>query len=406
MNAVNPEILILKSFIQNPETYKLYYQYINLTDIDLPELKQLFKELEEYYNHNEKVTLEAFYLHLKAKLNLNDVHKDLFQQTHKAQVPENFQEILTNYKTRSLAKQLALLSFNVHEGRKQKEDILDFIGKFDNAAIEPEEPFVNQGLHELYEQHVLKPGLRWRLPTLNRMLGSLRQGDFGFIFARPESGKTTFLSSEVSYFAEQTQQPILWCNNEEDGKKVKLRIIQATLVVTQEDLFRNLQENDRRYKEITGDRVKILDSANIHRSEVERLCDQLQPACVVFDQLDKIKGFHNEREDLRLGSIYVWAREIAKEYCPVIGVTQANGEGEGKRWLTMDYVSSAKTAKQAEADWILGIGKSNEEGMDYVRHLHLSKNKLSGDPDTDPNLRHGKMDCLIVPQIARYKDIQ
>jgi hypothetical protein len=36
--------------------------------------------------------------------------------------------------------------------------------------------------------------------------------------------------------------------------------------------------------------------------------------------------------------------------------------------------------------------------------LHLSKNKLSGDEDTLPELRHGRMECLIVPEVARYRD--
>ena len=64
--------------------------------------------------------------------------------------------------------------------------------------------------------------------------------------------------------------------------------------------------------------------------------------------LDKIKGFNSDRDDLKLGFIYQWARELAKQYCPVIGVSQADGTGEGKKWLTMDNVSGAKTSKQAK----------------------------------------------------------
>jgi len=80
--------------------------------------------------------------------------------------------------------------------------------------------------------------------------------------------------------------------------------------------------------------------------------------------------------------------------------------GEGKRWLTMENVANAKTAKQAEADWILGIGKTHDTALEYVRHFHLSKNKLSGDADTEPEMRHGKADVLIKPLIARYEDME
>lgn len=92
-------------------------------------------------------------------------------------------------------------------------------------------------------------------------------------------------------------------------------------------------------------------------------------------------------------------------YCPVIGVSQSDVSGEGKKWLTMDNVANAKTSKQAEADWILGIGTTHDPGFEYVRYLHASKNKLSGDEDSDPTLRHGRVEVLIKPDIARYSDL-
>jgi hypothetical protein len=72
----------------------------------------------------------------------------------------------------------------------------------------------------------------------------------------------------------------------------------------------------------------------------------------------------------------------------------------------MDDVDSSKTAKQGEADWILGIGKAHQEGLENIRHLHLSKNKLFGDENTNPSLRHGKRDVLLFANIARYGDLK
>jgi hypothetical protein len=68
-------------------------------------------------------------------------------------------------------------------------------------------------------------------------------------------------------------------------------------------------------------------------------------------------------------------------------------------------VSNAKTAKQAEADWILGIGNTHNVLEEYQRHLHLCKNKVAGDADTDPNQRHGRATVSILPDIARYGDL-
>jgi len=219
------------------------------------------------------------------------------------------------------------------------------------------------------------------------------------------TGKTTFLASEVTNFAEQTGKPILWFNNEEGGAKVKTRIYQASLGITLAQLYSDRKGNHKEYLKRTDGRIKLFDNASINKRQVEQIVKELKPALIIFDQIDKIKGFDADREDLRLGSIYIWARELAKMYCPVIGVCQSDVSGEGKKWLTMDNVANAKTSKQAEADWILGIGTTHDPGFEYVRYLHASKNKLSGDEDSDPTLRHGRVEVLIKPDIARYSDL-
>ena len=71
----------------------------------------------------------------------------------------------------------------------------------------------------------------------------------------------------------------------------------------------------------------------------------------------------------------------------------------------MEHVANAKTSKQAEADWILGIGKTHTQELEMVRYLNISKNKLFGDTDSLPELKHGRFECLINPTIARYEDI-
>lgn len=72
--------------------------------------------------------------------------------------------------------------------------------------------------------------------------------------------------------------------------------------------------------------------------------------------------------------------------------------------MNMGNVANAKTAKQAEADWILGIGMSYLDPPN-VRGFSICKNKLVGGPETVPLLRHGRFEVLIEPEIARYRDI-
>ena len=160
------------------------------------------------------------------------------------------------------------------------------------------------------------------------------------------TGKTTFLTSEVSYMASQLKPgmgPILHFNNEEQGNKVKLRYFQATLGLTLTELMSNREVNQQKYlKETNEGQIQIYDNAEIHRNRVDAICANLRPSLIIFDQLDKIKGFAADREDLRLGAIYIWARELAKKYCPVIGICQADGTAEGVKYLTMDHAANAK----------------------------------------------------------------
>ena len=255
-----------------------------------------------------------------------------------------------------LLRELSLLAYDAAEGRKPLSDVSTFLKQLEepeDVSDHKDYEFVTDDLEVLANERLSQPGLRWRMRTLNESLGSLRKGNFGFVFARPETGKTTFLASEVSYMATQIPTeagPVLWFNNEQVGSEVMLRIYQSTLGVDNVQLFRDLPGNRKKYHDITGGKIKLIDQASITWKQIEKICEKYQPSLVVFDQIDKIKGFDADREDLRLGAIYIWARELAKTYCPVIGVCQADGSGEGQRWLTMANVANAKTSKQAEAD--------------------------------------------------------
>ena len=314
--------------------------------------------------------------------------------------------MLEEHRRRSLAGQVAITALDVESGKKSTKDLLDLFNEFEHQEVEINEAVpVEMNLEKLYETQISTPGLRWRVNWLNKSLGSLRKGDFGFIFARPETGKTTFLASEITHMVTQTEGEVLWFNNEEQGNKVAIRVYQAALGFTTQDLFRDSEYNQKRYETLTGNRIKILDFEDSSgKARIESILKQSNPALIIFDQIDKIRGFKGDRNDLELKQIYQWAREIAKTYAPVIAVSQASGEAEGKLFLTMDMVDGSKTAKQGEADWILGIGKE-QDNTSRTRYFNISKNKLIGDKDTSPDLRHGSTQVLIKPEVARYEDI-
>lgn len=403
------KILLIKEYKER------YQKYLSLHK-DNKEIVCILQTIELLYNNfPEKLEFSVdelelfFFTNIVIKPSEVELYKAIFTDLKGITLSDEIiRDSLLTLKQKAIAEELARTSFEVVTGQRSIDDIRRVYEQFDNIQVDerinPEDLFITDDLEVLYNETIKSPGLRWRLNTLNRMLGSLRKGDFGFIFARPETGKTTFLASEVSFFSTQTSGAILWFNNEEQGNKVIIRCYQAALGLQHHELMSDRTGNQQKYREVTGGNIQIFDSASIHKSRVEELCRQFTPALVLFDQIDKLKGFNDDREDLRLGQIYIWAREIAKQYCPVIGICQAAGTAEGKKWLNMDDVSNAKTSKQAEADFIIGIGKSHDSDLEYVRHLSICKNKLTGDMDTLPELRHGKADVIIQPEIARYRD--
>ena len=285
------------------------------------------------------------------------------------------------------------------------EPMLNAYKKEIGASVEKDDVFVKPSLDYL-SGVVASGGLRWRLKELNVALGPIRKGDFIIVAARPETGKTTFTASEASYMMTQLQpdEHVIWINNEEASNKVMMRVIQSYNQVTSSELLGDPATHEAKFIAGGGQRFLILDDDSGIKSvaKIAMLFKEYKPGLIIFDQLDKVHGFKQDREDLRIGQLYEWARDVAKEYCPVIAISQVDGTGEGEKWIQMNQLRGSKTDKIGEADAIVTIGKSNEPGMDLQRFIHVPKNKLFGGPETLEAHRHGCFEVDIEPAKARY----
>lgn len=411
---MNYELSIIKHFFKH-ENWLKAKDKVEVKDLPR-ELVPLFNILNEFHSSNALDLTVADFANLVLAHQQKDpeYYQNVLQTLEKLEVSEVTTEtLIESYRRNRLLKELSLAAYDLTEGKGNKEEFDALLKALDQPVMEEEaseDDFVTDDIEALLNTTFRKPGLRWRLNALNRMFGSLRPGDFGFIFARPETGKTTFLSSETTFMAGQIPDeagPVIWFNNEEQNEKVKIRCYQAALGATLAQINSNPAAARNAYLQATKGKHLLFNSKGaITRELIEKIVQKYKPSLVVYDQIDKIQGFKADREDLLMGAIYQWARNLAKEHGhAAIAVCQADGTGEGQKWLTMANVANAKTAKQAEADWILGIGKVADNGYERVRYLHASKNKLAGDEDTDPNLRHGKLEVLIDASIARYKDL-
>jgi len=248
---------------------------------------------------------------------------------------------------------------------------------------------VDMGLEQLLDALTLDPDFAFDWPHLSEVVPGLDRGHFGIIFARPETGKTTFVSFLAQKFLKQGLTVSVW-GNEEPAIRTKLRIIQSYFEVTREELIGGRDKFAEIWSSEISDRLHVLDCVGTTIQEIDDWCKINKPDIVFIDQLDKVKvdGKFN-RGDEKLKEIYLQAREIAKRNkCLVWGVSQASAEADNMREVEYRFLDNSKTGKAGEADLIIGIGKRNDDaGRNGLRHLCISKNKQNG--------FHGTIDVMI-----------
>jgi DnaB-like helicase C terminal domain. len=338
------------------------------------------------------------------------LYKTLFTKIRAAGTVSKDQsrELLLALRTTNSIREAMLLANEVLNGRKRPEEFLEYTQGL-LQVVQQDTPvpqdFMDMGLGSSVEDFHAG-GLSWKLRTAQVMFGRLRKGDFGFIFARPDVGKTTFITDQCSYMAQQGDGLLIHFNNEEAGMKIRNRYYQSVLGITTKELIANHARNERLFNDKIQGRIQVVDEAHMHRRQIEAICQRHKPKLIVLDSIDKLWGFGEKglRDDLHYKAIYQWARELSKEYGPVIGSCHASADGANTKWLTMENIAYAKTAKQGEADWILGIGASPKIEDRNIRYLSACKNKQMGDDDTIEKYRRGKIPVRFNAEIAQYDD--
>lgn len=382
---------------------------------------RILKTLSTYFRSYPDVDsvvwpdFQTFFLTVaKLKADEHSIYSTYFKRLEEEDVDSVLiDDVLKNYITKDYATQIMNKSMNVINDKTGDylDDVTSIMAAFHKeigASVSKEDLFVPASLSSAITA-CASGGLNWRLEELNMSAGPLRNGDFVVLGARPETGKTTFLASELSHFATQLtdkSRPIVWVNNEERSIKVMSRVIQAYFGVTLSELLSNKEEYDKRYSDEVGGLIRIIND-DMGLNDVKRLSamfDEVNPSLIVFDQLDKVHGFEKEsRDDLRLGKLYEWGRDLAKKFGPTIAVSQASESADFVSYIPQSMLRGSKTDKAGEADLIITIGRDKEQ--EYKRYLYLPKNKLWGGSKTQEIYRHGKFEIEIKPEIARYTGV-
>ena len=267
-----------------------------------------------------------------------------------------------------------------------------------NMAVE----WANIEMEYLIEKSDLEAQWTFNLPTLARKVEGVNGGHLIMIGARPETGKTSSHASFIAGpngFAEQGAKCIILCN-EEIVTRVASRYLNASTGMTLKQIHDNPSAARAKYQRIKGN-INFLDATGKDMAWVESVVKSYKPDIVVIDMGDKFARNNGAaREDMMLKANAIYARDIAKQYeCAMFYMSQLSAEAEGKVILNQSMMEGSKTGKASEADLMLLIAKNPAIGEDDtmedpMRHINITKNKLSG--------WHGKVTCMLDGRIARY----
>lgn len=393
---INIEEVSLIVFLLNKERYDRYYSYLYKLNLE-QETKSLMKTINEYFKENplaEEISVPEFMTYFCVKhpvLKKRTAYSWFLSQLGEIQINSKvLEENLNHFMEKYFASEILMKLTDVLDGNDYDvlDEVQEMIDEYNDNKVRLEKDdsslFVNSSLSSLLEKEAYRPGLRWRLSCLNEDIGELRGCSLGHVYARPDTGKTSFLVSEITNFASQIEDDecIIWFNNEEAGSKVQFRLYQSVLQASKDQIESFADKAEAEFERLGGKKIKIYDDSAIRVEDVEQMLTSFKVRLVVIDQGDKVKfgGDGNYSTVERLKVLYGKFRELAKKYdIPIVTVGQASAEAENVKWLSLNHMDFSKTGKPGELDWAIGIGKlmkDVENGIESVRYISLSKNKM------------------------------
>ena len=169
-------------------------------------------------------------------------------------------------------------------------------------------------------------GIPWFLPSLQRGLGSLVQGQFVVVSADYGTGKSAFVINQaVKAFTRQPDKPILYFNSEGTQADVFCRFLSC---LYHKHIKGGFEEVLERIDEVREKFAANFDVKNFmvfqttvgSIGQLKQKVEQYKPSLVIIDIADVLAA----EEDVRgLKKLYDTLRLLSGAYCPIIGTTQS-----------------------------------------------------------------------------------
>lgn len=413
---ISENLCICKLFIDDRDIYNIYNKYIyNISNIDYITKKILFiidNYYKEYINISS-INIEDIIIYINTKYNLikekdtiiDTINKIYSIESNKELIIEYINNISNKYFVSSIIEKLVPI---LDSGDKAtlvaaEKEISEYISvanittSGDNVTDDP--ALCNYTLEDLVKEENENPGYNWNLSFLTENLGTLRgDGQLIHIFATPNVGKTSFctaLTAALAYQMNDTDDHVLYFNNEGRDKVIWYRIMQALCNKDKEYLSTHYVEAQEYAKASGLSNIKLFGPSNTV-SFIEKRIEKYTPKIVLIDQGVKVsfRG-QSEKQVERLQQLYNKYRVMASEYnIDIITVGQASDSARKKRWLTQDDAANSKIDLPGECDIMLGISRDNSPVDNFTRYISICKDKI-GAPETT-------FQCMFDRGTGRY----
>lgn len=358
-------------------------------DITPHELLSLWRVANPVSTHAEVSVMEALIVNLQLEDTMSD---------------EVSSDVIKHLWQQQIGRKIANYGINISEGKDNSLTKLKLLIEQVETGFTPDIEFeeTSKDLSKLISLTSDENRFQFNIRALSSKVYGIGRGEFGIAFARPETGKTSFvisLAAAAGGFCEQGAR-VLYVGNEEATDRTMLRAIQAASGMEKEDVVDFPDRAMERFNKIS-DNLIMVHGKDWYDDTLERAIDHFEPDVVLVDQYDKLQIRDNiEAGHERLGVLYINLRSIcSRTNVAMLGLSQASAEAEGRTILTPNMMEGSKTRKYAEADLIIGIGKHPDAAdgtPEPIRYLTIGKNKLSG--------WHGTIACKFDQNTSRYMD--
>jgi hypothetical protein len=253
-------------------------------------------------------------------------------------------------------------------------------------------------------------GIPWFLPTLQKGLGSLVQGQFVVVSADYGTGKSAFVISQAVAAFKHAQKhkdvgPILYFNSEGTTADVFCRFLSCLYnakiyggfeeVLTRIDEVRNKFSSAFNIKNLLVFQVGCGDMFKIQQK-----IDMYKPSVVIIDIADVLAP---EEDPKSLKKLFDGIRLLSAKYCPIIATTQSGdtsykdnstGDIKHRKWLGDKALYGSKAGKGGAASEIITIGKDDD--IKNIRYISTPKKKRG---------TMVQMTCELIDEYSLYREI-